>query len=125
MTQTTGHKQYEATVTMPNTGLFADLLGQPIIVISHTAGVHFGYMTSVHNYGQTVRMHNARRVYVWKVRGDGITMSEVALTGIDDAGSKISAAVPDVIISGVDEILPVTGLSEMTFLGARVALVEN
>jgi hypothetical protein len=51
-------------------------------------------------------------------------LSEVAIVGIDHAGSKITMVLPDIIVSGVCEIFPAHGMAIATIEGAAVAEAE-
>jgi len=87
-----------------------DFINTPVIIRSADSGVHFGTLTDVTgNSLLTVRLANSRRLWEWKTANNGISLSDVAIAGIDHAGSRVSPALPDMIVAGVCEIIPAHG----------------
>jgi len=104
--------------------MFDKFINSPVIIRSNDSGVHYGYLTEVQDSGKTVHLTNSRRLWEWKVAGDGISLSEVAITGVDHAGSRITATIPDLIVIGVCEIIPAHGMATATIEGAPVATAK-
>ena len=105
-------------------GLFDDLNGQHVLVRSDQSGVHLGVL--VDSEGSTVRLKDSRRLWQWKVANNGgISLSEVSILGIDQSASRINVAVPEVIVFGVCELIPATGLCVPTIMGAEIAQPEK
>jgi len=59
-----------------------------VIVRSHTAGVHAGYLES--RKGDTVTLTKSRRLWKWF----GASLSQVATSGLAAGDNKIGAPVP-------------------------------
>lgn len=64
-------------------------VGKKVIIRTYSAGVFFGEI--VEKSGNEVILKNARRLYYWKTNNDGISLSEVANSGLDDC-SKVCQA---------------------------------
>lgn len=95
-----------------------DIIGQKVLIRSNDSGVHHGTLVAVD--GVSVRLTNSRRLWEWNTGGAGISLSEIAICGIDHNGSKITMALPDIVISGVCEIIPTHGMADATIEGAAV-----
>lgn len=93
-------------------------IGEKVIVRSDQSGVHHGVLTSVD--GDTVHLKDARRLWKWQIAGQGVSLSEVSILGVDHNNSKITMMVPDIIVFGVCEILPTQGLASATIDGAPI-----
>lgn len=93
------------------------MIGQKVIIRSNGSGVHHGTLLAVD--GSTVRLENSRRLWEWNTDGHGISLSEVAITGISQQKSKITEVLPDLIVFDVCEIIPTHGLADVTIEGAR------
>lgn len=77
------------------------MIGKYVIVRTYSAGVHIGTLET--HEGTEVLLKDARRLWYWK---GAFTLNEVALEGIK-TGSKLSAAVPHIMLTQAVEILPV------------------
>jgi len=95
-----------------------DFIGQRVIVRSADSGVHHGTLHAVD--GTTVQLKDSRRLWRWKIAGQGVSLSEVAILGIDHGGSTISIPLPDLIVMGVCEIIPTHGVASATIDGAAI-----
>ena len=95
-----------------------DLIGQKVIIRSADSGVHHGTLTEVN--GTMVRLADSRRLWRWKIAGQGVSLSEVAILGIDHAESTVTMALPDIVVMGVCEIIPTHGVASATIEGAPV-----
>jgi small nuclear ribonucleoprotein (snRNP)-like protein len=105
---------------MNDTNFFDDFIGQKVIIRATDSGVHYGTLRSVHD-GTTIRLTDSRRLWEWKIDGPGVSLSEVAVQGVDHGGSKITAVLPDIVVMGVCEIIPTYGIAQATIEGAPVA----
>ena len=76
--------------------------GQYVLVRTKSAGVHLGRLES--QAGQAVKLTNARRLWYWK---GAFTLNEVATNGINFLASKLSASVPEILLTQAIEIIPV------------------
>jgi hypothetical protein len=76
------------------------MLNRQVIVRTYSAGVHFGTLTG--REGKEVSLSNARRIWYWE---GAFTLSAVAMEGVSKA-SKLSVAVPDILLTEAIEIIP-------------------
>lgn len=95
------------------------LINEYVLIRSNMSGVHFGTLIAVS--GNSVRLKDSRRLYEWHTGGAGLSLSEVAISGIDHKGSKITETLPDLIVGDVCEIIPAHGMAVATIQGAKVA----
>jgi hypothetical protein len=98
--------------------LTSHMIGARVLIRSSDSGVHHGTLTAVD--ATSVRLSDSRRLWSWSTGGTGISLSEVAICGITHAESKITMVVPDIVVSGVCEIIPTHGLCDATIDGAAV-----
>lgn len=82
--------------------------GQFVLIRTYSAGVHFG--TLIERNGKEVHLKNARRLWSWQ---GALSLSEVAMKGIDVKNSKISVPVDEIIITEAIEIIPVSKNSNL------------
>jgi hypothetical protein len=74
-----------------------------VIVRTYSAGVHFGTLAS--RNGKEVALKDARRIWRWH---GAWTLNEIATAGLDAAKSKVSAPVPDIVLTEAIEIIDCT-----------------
>lgn len=103
-------------------GIYDDLIGKHVIVRADHSGVHFGTLTAYD--GDTVRLKDSRRLWKWHVAGTGISLSEVAITGVDQGKSRITMTLPDLVVMGACEIIPCHGMAVATIMNAPVSEAE-
>lgn len=77
------------------------MLNSKILVRTFSAGVHFGEIISLN--GTEVRLKNARRIWRW--RGAN-TLSELSQHGANLEWTRISEAVPDILLTQAIELIP-------------------
>lgn len=80
-----------------------------VIIRTYSAGVHIGTLKS--REGQEVVLTNARRLWSWK---GALSLSEVAVNGVDRNESKISVSVPEITLLQAIEIIPVAKGVDLT-----------
>lgn len=80
------------------------MIGKKCIFRSYSSGVHYGEL--VEKDGKEVIIKNARRLWYWKTTNKGISLNEVALTGLAK-DSKVCAAVDAIWFEAI-EIIPCT-----------------
>ena len=97
----------------PQTGLNS-MLGKKCVVRTYSAGVWFGEI--VEKSGNEVILKNARRMWYWHA-AESISLSAVALHGINQAKSKIIAAVPEVWLEAI-ELIPASDKAIASIEGA-------
>lgn len=78
------------------------MIGEKVIIRTYSAGVWFGVL--VEKYGKEVILSDARRMYQWWCK-EGISLSAVAIYGLNISKSKIVKAVPSVWLEAI-EIIP-------------------
>ena len=77
--------------------------GSFVLIRTYSAGVHFG--TLVERNGKEVHLSNARRLWSWS---GALSLSEIAMKGIDLKNSKVSVPVDEIILTEAIEIIPVS-----------------
>lgn len=90
-------------------------IGRQVIVRTYSAGVHFGLAVS--HKGKEVELANAKRIWKWVGAN---TLHEIALRGVG-CDSKISEAVPSVLLTEAIEIIPVSQEAAKILEGAKWA----
>ena len=80
------------------------MLGKKVIIRTYSAGVWFGELNR--KAGNEVILKNARRMWRWQA-AESISLSAVAIHGIDQGESKIVEAVDSVWLEAI-EIIPCT-----------------
>ena len=76
------------------------MIGEFVIVRTRSAGVHFG--TLAESCGTAVELYNARRLWRW--RGAN-TLNEIALEGCAQEYTRISKAVPRILLTEAIEVI--------------------
>lgn len=79
------------------------MVGKKCIFRSYSSGVHYGEL--VEKDGKEVIIKNSRRLWYWKTANKGISLSEVAISGLAK-DSKVCAPV-DIWLEAI-EIIPCT-----------------
>lgn len=97
----------------PQTGLNS-MLGKKCVVRTYSAGVWFGEIAE--KSGNEVILKNARRMWYWHA-AESISLSAVALHGINQNKSKIIAAVPAVWLEAI-ELIPASNKAITSIEGA-------
>jgi hypothetical protein len=94
------------------------LIGRKVVIRCYAAGVHFGVLAS--HDGRQVVLTGARRLWRWHTGGDekGVSLSAVALTGIDAKRSKVEPAVPEIVLLDAIEIIPASDAAAATIEAA-------
>lgn len=82
-------------------------IGKKVITRSYSAGNHFGELVAYDTAHNTVVLKNCRRLWGWKTK-KGISLSEIALYGVNEEESQICETVPEQIVAEIDEVIPAT-----------------
>lgn len=84
------------------------MIGKKCIIRCYASGVHFGTV-SAHD-GRQVTLTNARRLWHWHTGGrdNGVSLSAVAVTGIDASRSTVEPSVAEIMLLDALEIIPTT-----------------
>lgn len=85
-----------------NDEVSSHLYGQYVIVRARDAGVHAGYLE--HQSGRCVRLRDARRLWKWRA-ATGISLSDVAASGVRASDCRIAAVVSSQSILDACEVL--------------------
>ena len=91
--------------TAAKSGLDSFAIGQEVIIRTYSAGVWFGRLKE--KSGNEVILTEARRMWRWWAK-DSISLSGVALHGINQDKSRIAGAVESVWLQPI-EIIPISG----------------
>ncbi len=102
-------KEIAELLAMKNTaaesGLNSFAIGQEVIIRTYSAGVWFGRLKQ--KSGGEVILTGARRMWRWWAN-ESISLSGVALYGINQEKSRIAGAVESVWLQAI-EIIPISG----------------
>ena len=93
------------------------MIGEKVIIRTYSAGVWFGVLSE--KSGNEVIISNARRMWRWKAK-KSVSLSAVALHGIDCSASSIVEAVNSVWLEAI-EITPCTNAAIESIEGAENA----
>lgn len=93
-------------------------IGKKCIIRCYASGVHFGTLTA--QDGRQVELTNARRLWRWHTGGKdkGVSLSAVAVTGIDAKRSTVEPVVPSITLLDALEIIPATDAAASSIEGA-------
>ena len=91
--------------TAAESGLNSFAIGQEVIIRTYSAGVWFGRLKE--KSGREVILTEARRMWRWWAK-ESISLSGVALYGINQEKSRITGAIDLVWLEAI-EIIPVSG----------------
>ena len=94
-------------------------IGKKCIIRCYASGVHFG--TLVSQDGRQVELADARRLWRWHTGGHGISLSEIAMTGIDAGRSRVAVALKSITLLDALEIIPATDAAAASIEAAPVA----
>ena len=87
-----------------------------MIVRTRSAGVFAGVLPKA-QYGQTVTLQHARRLWYWK---GAASLSELSIRGVKVPNEcKFPLEVPSIYLLEVIEILPVTAEAQRSIQGVR------
>lgn len=95
----------------------SEMIGKYVLIRTYSAGVWAGFLDK--KSGNEVILSEARRMWQWKAK-EGISLSAVAVSGIDEASSRIAILVPCVWLEAI-EIIPFSGTAGKTVSGAKNA----
>lgn len=90
------------------------MIGKYVIVRCRDAGVHAGRLVSYE--GREAILEDARRLWYWKPAGGKAFLSGIAVAGLD-AASKVSCAVPRIILTENCEIIECTAEAAKSISG--------
>lgn len=110
---------FGATQAQPSASLNG-MIGKPVIVRTYTAGVWFGVLAE--KSGNEVILTGARRMYRWWA-AESISLSAVAIYGINEAKSKIIEPITSVWLEAI-EIMPTSDKATAQIAGAKHVKAE-
>ena len=82
---------------------FTPHIGKTCIIRTYASGVFMGTVAA--QDGRMVEIKNSRRLWSWKA-ADGISLSAVAVDGVEPSKCKFPQAVPDHTVLDALEIIP-------------------
>jgi hypothetical protein len=82
------------------------MIGKYVLIRTYSAGVHIGVLLS-HN-GKEATLTDSRRIWSWQ---GAFTLSEISQRGVG-AGSRLSLAVPAIVLTEVIEVIPCSAEAE-------------
>jgi len=103
-----------------DTNTLNEMIGEKVIIRTYSAGVWFGTLSE--KARNEVIIKDARRMWRWWTK-ESISLSSVAIHGINHDKSKIAQAVHSVWLEAI-EIIPCTTSSINSIEGARNAIAE-
>jgi hypothetical protein len=94
------------------------MIGKKCIIRCYASGVHYG--TVIAQDGRQVTLADSRRLWRWHTGGvdRGISLSAVAMTGIDASKSKVEPVLPEIILLDALEIIPASAASQASIEAA-------
>lgn len=92
-----------------------------VVIRTYSAGVHVGYLESLDEETQTVRLANARRIRYWK---GAFTLSEVSKHGVSK-DSQLSEEVEKIILLEAIEVLFATSEAKLILRSIPAYNVNN
>ena len=104
-------QQQQGTAQQPTLN---GMIGQKVIIRTYSAGVWFGTLSE--KAGNEVILKDARRMWRWKA-SQSISLSAVAIHGIDEGASKIVEPVASVWLEAI-EIIPCEEVAIKSLEGA-------
>jgi hypothetical protein len=93
-------------------------IGKKCIIRCYASGVHFGTLAA--QDGRQVELTGARRLWRWHTGGmaNGVSLSAVAVTGIDAKRSTVEPVVASITLLDALEIIPTTDAAASSIEGA-------
>ena len=87
------------------------MIGKKCIIRGYASGVHFGTVSA--HEGRQVTLTEARRLWRWHTGGKskGVSLSGVAVNGIDSKQSVVEPTVPEMVLLDAREIIPASEAS--------------
>ena len=81
-------------------------IGKKCIIRCYASGVHYGTLAA--HDGRQVTLTDSRRLWKWHTGGTskGVSLSAVALTGIDASRSTVEPVLPEITLLDALEIIP-------------------
>ena len=94
------------------------MIGKKCIIRCYASGVHFGTLTA--HEGRQVTLANSRRLWRWHTGGKskGVSLSGVALTGIDTSKSTVEPVLQEITLLDALEIIPASDAAAATIEAA-------
>lgn len=82
------------------------MIGTQVIIRCYASGVHYGTLAALE--GRQVTLTDSRRLWRWHTGGKkkGVSLSAVALTGIDAEKSTVEPVLPKIVLLDALEIIP-------------------
>ena len=83
-------------------------IGKKCIIRCYASGIHYGTVAA--HDGRQVTLTDSRRLWRWHTGGKskGVSLSAVAMTGIDATKSTVETVLPSITLLDAIEIIPVS-----------------
>lgn len=104
ITQQTSNNSAQSNNTQHANNIDKYFLNKKVIIRTYSAGAHFGEL--IEKSGNEVILKNSRRIWYWVTANKGISLSEVAIDGLNSE-SKICSPI-DLLWLEAIEIIPCT-----------------
>ena len=94
------------------------IIGKKCVVRCYASGVHYGTVAA--QDGRQVTLENSRRLWRWHTGGrdKGVSLSAVAVTGIDASRSNVEPSVALIVLLDALEIIPTTDAAQASIEAA-------
>jgi hypothetical protein len=94
------------------------MIGKKCIIRCYASGVHYGTVSA--HEGRQVTLTDSRRLWRWHTGGksNGVSLSGVAVNGIDAAKSTIEPVLPEITLLDALEIIPASDKAQASIEGA-------
>lgn len=90
------------------------MIGKYVVIRTYSAGVHIGVLQAF--AGKEATLSDARRIWSWE---GAFTLSEISQRGVG-AGSRLSMAVPAIVLTEVIEVIPCSAEAEAQLRSEKV-----
>jgi hypothetical protein len=103
----TPRKKAPAKKAAAKPSAFTPHIGKTCIIRTYASGVFMAEV--VKQEGRMVELRNSRRLWYWKA-ADGISLTAVAVNGVDSANCRFPVAAPEQTVLDALEIIPASKL---------------
>jgi hypothetical protein len=107
------------TTTQSSDGLVSKHVGKFVIVRTYASGVFFAKLEK--HAGRMAELSYSRRLWSFKA-AEGISLSAIAMYGVDPKKSKFPAAIPEQTVLDCLEFIPVSDVCRTSIESTPVAV---
>jgi hypothetical protein len=115
-------RAHTQTDTLTRRNDMIEIIGQKCIIRCYAAGVHYGTVAA--HEGRQVTLTDSRRLWRWHTGGkhNGVSLSGVAVYGIDAARSIVEPVLPVIVLLDALEIIPASKEAQATIEKAQATI---